>query len=316
MSASPDELTATPAMPMEWTPSLIRALFPVKLGRGLELEMTRQEDGGQLLRLFDQSGRGRGARFPGSAQGWTAAWEQAAEWASPVGYLRAMQSWTERMRRARTPIRQPAATIRLDAQLPPVLSGLTYLGGYGHSDGLTAGRGVDLRRASSAIILTNPADGAVLLTISGQQLISAEATGPEHPAPGPFVATAGRLGVPGLALEEVRRLNERYGADQIHTLIRIQGTSLELFLSSASYQPEAAQLALSAVRALAQARPAVAPPAGLMAGLSPVPGPVIAGQDSEPDADLVTKLERLARLRDSGALTQFEFQAAKDKLLH
>jgi hypothetical protein len=33
------------------------------------------------------------------------------------------------------------------------------------------------------------------------------------------------------------------------------------------------------------------------------------------DEDLVTKLERLARLRESGALTEVEFQAAKDRLL-
>jgi hypothetical protein len=30
---------------------------------------------------------------------------------------------------------------------------------------------------------------------------------------------------------------------------------------------------------------------------------------------MVSQLERLAKLRESGAITQFEFQAAKDKLL-
>jgi hypothetical protein len=65
---------------------------------------------------------------------------------------------------------------------------------------------------------------------------------------------------------------------------------------------------------LAQGGPVGSQPgAGLLAGLTAPVTPADSGPD---DADLVTKLERLAKLRDSGALTQFEFQAAKDKLLH
>lgn len=41
----------------------------------------------------------------------------------------------------------------------------------------------------------------------------------------------------------------------------------------------------------------------------------VAEADVAPSDDLVTKLERLARLKDSGALTDVQFDAAKDRLL-
>jgi hypothetical protein len=317
MSAGPDEPIAAPAMPMEWTASLIRQLFPLKIGRGLELEMLRPDDSSQVLHLFDSSGRGRGARYPDTAVGWTAAWNQMREWASPARFGRAVQSWTARIHQAAVPVRQPAVTIRLDAQMPPVLSGLTFLGGHGQGPGLTAGAGADLRRASSGIALTSPADGVLLLNIPAQQLIGAEASGPDPGSVGPYVAAVGLTGLPRpLALEQVRWLNERHGPEQIRTEVRIQGTACELFLSSGSYAPNAAQVALSAVRALAPVSPAQAGAAAdPMAAFAQVPGPVPAARELQPDADLVTKLERLARLRESGALTEFEFQSAKDKLL-
>jgi hypothetical protein len=318
MSASPDERIAAPAMPMEWTPSLVRQLFPLKIGRGLELEMLRPDDSSQVLHVFDSSGRGRGARYPDTAAGWTAAWDQIGEWTSPARLGRAAQSWTARIHQARVPVRQPAVTIGLDAQMPPVLSGLTFLGGHGQGEGLTAGAGADLRRASSGIALTSPADGALLLNIPARQLIGAEASGPDSRSVGPYVAAVGGTGLPNmLALEQIRRLNERHSTDWIRTQVRIQGTACELFFSSGSYAPDAAQVALSAVRALAPAPPAQATaPADPMAGLAHVPGPVPAGGEPGPDADLVTKLERLARLRESGALSEFEFQSAKDRLLN
>ena len=53
--------------------------------------------------------------------------------------------------------------------------------------------------------------------------------------------------------------------------------------------------------------------AGVMKASSFIGTPTVEPANAE--ADLVTKLERLTKLRDSGALTLFEFQAAKDKLL-
>ncbi len=318
MSASPDESAAAPAMPMEWTPSLVKQLFPVRLGRGVELEMLRPDDNSLLLRVFDSSGRHRSAFYPGTAAGWAAAWDQIREWTSPARFDQEVQYWTQRIRQAGIPIREPAVTNRLDAQMPPVLSGLTFLGGHGHGNGLTAGAGVDLRRTSYGIALTSPADGAVLLNVAAQQLVSAEASGADPESGGLRAVTVGSTGLSDpYALEQVRWLTARYGSVRIRTQVRIRATVCELFLSSGSYAPNAAQVALSAVRALVPVSPARAGAAAdPMAGLAYVPGPVPAGPSIESDTDLVTKLERLARLRESGALSEFEFQSAKDKLLH
>jgi hypothetical protein len=312
MSASPDEPAVAPPMPMEWTPGLVAQLFPLRLGRGLELAILRADDNSVVLHLFDLSGRGRGARFLGTAAGWTAAWEQLRDWTSPARFGQAMQSWTERIGHSGVPIRQPAVTIRLDAQMPPVLSGLTFLGG--HADGLAPGTGADLRLASSGVALTSPADGGVLLSIPARQLIGAEASGSDPESAGSFAATVSRNGL--LALEPVRWLGDRSDTVRIRTRVRIQATGCELFLSSGSYTPDVAQVALSAVRALVPVSPPrAAAAADPMAGLAQVPGPVPEGREPQSDVDLVTKLERLARLRESGALTEFEFQSAKDKLL-
>ncbi len=318
MSASTDEPPAAPAMPMEWTPSLVKQLFPVKLGRGVELEMLRPDDDSLLLRLFDSTGRHQSAFYSGTSAGWTAAWDQIREWTSPARFGQEMQYWTERIRQAGVPIRQPDVTNRLDEQMPLVLSGLTFLGGHGYGNGLTSGAGVDLRRTSYGIALTSPADGGVLLNGAAQQLISAEASGADPESAGVSAATVDRTALSDPhALEQVRWLTARYGSVRIRTQVRIRATVCELFLSSGSYAPNLAQVALSAVRALVPLSPAQAwAAADPMAGLAHVPGPVPSRRELESDVDLVTKLERLARLRESGALTEFEFQSAKDKLLH
>jgi uncharacterized membrane protein len=59
-----------------------------------------------------------------------------------------------------------------------------------------------------------------------------------------------------------------------------------------------------------QSAPGAAP--GLAGGYAPTPGP--SAPDDEPPT-LIEQLERLAKLRDSGALSQAEFDAQKKKLL-
>jgi hypothetical protein len=196
---------------------------------------------------------------------------------------------------------------------------------------------VDLRQMQAGIALTGAADGTLMLTLPAGKLLSAEASGPGKTG-GPFVATAGH-GLMGdlMDLQSAEWLNGRYGT--IRTLVRIQATTCELFLTTGSSLPEAAQVALSPVRAMApSSTAAVTPPASLLDGLTgtpaaamspgPAAGPAaltrettfppgsgLTGGPGEDD-DLVSRLERLAKLRETGAITQFEFQAAKDKLLH
>jgi hypothetical protein len=316
MPASPGQPGAVPGMPMEWTTRLVSSLSPVRFGRGVRLEL-HLLDAGLVLNVSDTL-RSRYERFDGSPSGWAAAWTRAAEWSTPERFGKAVQGWSSRARWAGTPLRSAEVTARLDAQMPPILYGLTFLGGHGYGDQLTAGTALDLRQASAAIALTDVTDGRMRLSIPAGQLTGAEASGPGK-ASGPFAATVGH-GLLGDVIElgVAQDMNSRFAASRTRTQIRIRASSCELFLITGSYLPEAAQLALSAVRAMApaSATTATAAPAGLLAGLEGTPGPGITAYPAGDDGDLVSKLERLARLRESGAITQFEFQAAKQKLLH
>ena len=328
MSVSPSAPVAVPPMPMEWTAEAVRALSPVRLARRIRLELFMQGRNG--LPGMGLTINGKYERFPASAAGWVAGWNRIALETGPEGYAKATASWAEKRRWTSTPMRDAAVTADLDAQMPAVLSNLTFLGSHGHGELLSAGACVDLRQAASEIVVTAAPDGERLLAVPASQLVGAEASGPGKTV-GPFAATVGH-GLMGdlIEVQAAQWMNGRFGGRRIRTLIRIQGTSLELFFTSASQLPEQAQVALSAVRAMApaaaagQAAPAAqaapagpAGPVGLLAGMTAEPGPVASGGPApDDDADLVTKLERLARLRDSGVLTKFEFQAAKDKLLH
>jgi hypothetical protein len=68
---------------------------------------------------------------------------------------------------------------------------------------------------------------------------------------------------------------------------------------------------LDGLSAAPQPVPPAIPPMPLAAGA----GTRTQASEAGPNEDMVSQLERLAKLRESGAITQFEFQAAKDKLL-
>lgn len=79
-----------------------------------------------------------------------------------------------------------------------------------------------------------------------------------------------------------------------------------------------AQATANVVNGRAAARqapgPAPAPPAPPVAAIAPPPAPAPAPQLGG-EFDIVAALSRLAHLRDSGALTEDEFQAAKGRIL-
>ena len=298
-------------MPVVWTQETVRALSPVRLGRGVRLGFELR--GGLNLVLSDAR-VGRSERFPGTPAGWTTAWARAAEWSRPDAFDKAVGYWLQALRFVQAPKRRADVIAELDEQMPPILYGLAFLGGHGYGDQLKPQAVVDLRRTSSAIALTDAVNGTETLSVPAGQLISAEASGPGKTTRGAFQATVGHGFLGDLIDQGVAEwMTDRYATSQIRTTVRICATTCELFLLYATDLPEQAQVALSAVRAMVPVSTGqVQPPAGLLAGITAPPS--LTGVAS-PDVDLVTKLERLAKLRDAGALSQFEFQAAKDKLL-
>lgn len=298
-------------MPVVWTQETVRALSPVRLGRGVHLGFELR--GGGLNLVLSDARVGRAERFPGTPTGWISAWARAAEWSRPNAFAKGLEYWLQALSLVRSPKRRADIIAELDEQMPPILYGLAFLGGHGYGDQLKPQALVDLRRTSAAIALTDVVGGTVALSVQAGQLTSAEASGPGKTTTGAFQATVGHGFLGDLIDQGVAEwMTDRYATSQIRTTVRICATTCELFLLSVTDLPERAQVALSAVRAMVPVSAGQNQQPGLLAGITAVPSLTAA---PSPEVDLVTKLERLAKLRDSGALTQFEFQAAKDKLL-
>jgi hypothetical protein len=315
------DVDGIPLMPVAWTQDVVRTLRPFRLGRGIRLFLA-ESGGRRQLTLADSAG-GQYQAFPATPAGWIEVWKLAAEWAKPARLRRAVELYEQRMQGLGTPLRSAGLAVWLDEQLPLVLAGLVFLGGHGHDADLQPGAVVDLRLQPSAIALVDVGDGRVRAAVPAAQLVSAEAGGPGQTTAGGFAATTGHGLLGDLANRQAATwMTEQFGRTEMRTTVRITGTACELFLRSLGDPPDQVQIALSAVRALA---PGSAGSAGT--GEPPLPDtvqppklvtpvPVLAPADAtDADEDLVAKLERLARLRDSGALTDFEFQSAKARLL-
>jgi hypothetical protein len=318
-----------PAMPLVLMPEAMRGLLPLRFGRGVRLEFHRYS-GQSRLDVADPSG-GRFERFTATPAGWIEAWETAAAWTRQTGFRRAVEIYTQRCGARSTPLRSAQTAVRLDGLMPLVLAGLIFLGGHGSGELLQPGIAVDLRKRPSGLVLVDVVDGTERFALADADLTGAEASGPGQVTSGGFVATVGH-GLMGNLIDQAAaaRMTERFGRTEIHTNVRITGTDCELFFRSTQDLPEQAQVALAAIRARVCGLAADWVPAR-PAPVSPVPQDAVpedaapedaAREDAVPEDavddvgdDLVTKLERLARLRDSGALTDVEFQAAKDRLL-
>jgi hypothetical protein len=243
---------------------------------GMKVRLEMFTQGRDLKPGLTVSSGGKFERFPATPAGWVDAWTLAATVAGPTAFAKGLASWSRRTYGYLGATRDAAAIAELDARIAPLLYAVMFVGGHGCEEQLSPGALVDLRLDTAGIALTASSDGTTLMTISAKEL----------------------------------------------TGVRIQSTASEVFLTSKSYSPQDAQIALSGIRVLAQAQPdkaasqpgsdrphAPAEPAvepAVPASVAPVPD----------EADLIAKLERLAKLYESGALTLFEFQAAKDKLLH
>jgi putative oligomerization/nucleic acid binding protein len=169
--------------------------------------------------------------------------------------------------------------------------------------------------AADDIVLTSVTDGSTAYSVPGRRLVEIEASGPGSVTTGGFAATAGH-GLVGDLLDRAGAewMTDRFGTTTITTVVRIATDTSELFLRSMIDTPETAQVALSPLRALARGRASGA------VGAVPVPtiealGPASRATPGDDADDLVSLLERLAKLRDSGALSESEYLVAKSKLL-
>jgi Short C-terminal domain len=310
--STPEPAADIPPMPVLLEQRGNGSLLPVWFGMSVRLDSSGPAGSG-LLTLSDSKG-GRVSKFPGTPAGWIEAWQTVAQWARPGPYRRGLDAYRQNCRLTRQPLRSATAAARLEESAPLVLSGLAFLGGRGGGEQLTEGTVVDLRRGPASVSVYAAADAALLVELAAAVLTGAEASGPGPVTTGGFVTATGS-GLFGDLRDRAAAqwMTDHFGRTKMNTTVRLTGTSCELFFRSLGDPPEAAQVALSAVRALiadsAPARPPGLAGANLLTAVPSSDPPVSAAEN------LVAQLERLARLHQSGALTDQEFQTAKTRLL-
>jgi len=310
-----------PPMPVAWTPEIVRSMLPIRFGLGRQVALAKRPTGPVLILV--QAGA---KEFPATPQGWVDLWTTVASTVKPARLQAGLTTVTwAKAQAVATPFRNAEATLDAETRAHLVLGGLVFLGGHGYDDGLPTGAVVDLRMVADGIVLTNVSDGSVAWSVAGRQLLEIEASGPGAVTSGGFTATVGHGLVGDLGDRFAAQwMTDRFGKTTIVTFVRIETDSSELFLRSMTDAPGEAQVALSPLRALArQGRAPGTPGAGAAStadagsgGPTPLTAPLATGPIGGDSADdLVSHLERLARLRDSGALSESEYQLAKTKLL-
>jgi len=305
-----------PPMPVAWTSEVVRELFPVRIGIGRDVDLIRRPSGVALYLRGPQS-----KMFPATVQGWIDLWRTMAGTTKPdkLQYCR-VQVYSAKRAMTSTPFRDAEAALVAEALGRLVLPGLIFLGGHDYGEAMQPDDVVDMRASPHDLVLTSIDTAAALWSVAARRVVEVEASGPGATTAGAFVATTGH-GLAGDLLDRysAQWMTDRFGKKTVATLIRLETDASELFLRSVTETPESAQVALSAVRALARGRPPrgdseTAGPGGTESSPTGAPVASLAGAGATPD-DLVSALERLARLRSAGALTETEYELAKAKLL-
>jgi hypothetical protein len=312
-----------PPMPVAWTPEVVRILFPIPLALGRKVTFVRALPEPVLVLIH------AGERtFPSTAKGWVDLWTTIGQTTRPEAVKMAVLQVRNAMRWAEnTPFRDALAGLEAEAKARLVFDGLVFLGGHDYGTLLRPGAVVDLRMTADAVVLTDVTDGSRAHTFPVSQLRELEAIDPAT-VMNDGLATPSRNGSSGGLPDQATAvwMTESAGKSSIMALVRIVTDTSELLLRSMTAAPDAAQVALAPLRRrLARnAIVAVAPPATHRPAATrksdasappPAPAPAHAGPAADGDDDFVSRLERLAHLRDSGALSDYEYLVAKTKLL-
>lgn len=244
--------------------------------------------------------------FPLTEDGWARAWQSLVRQnpaAVPqiLATLRAREADAARLRAQDADSREVA---ELGARALVSLRGVAYLGGYVQVSAITPGGLYDVLFLEDHLVVSAHRQAKVLAEVPYSQVEDVEIGGPGLvKTGGGFVG--GGFGVSGavegMAIAAV--LNTLTTRTSVKTVVRIQGTSCELFLLHTKLTPEQLRIAMSRpLGAIRSARPTQtaggtrheAPPAA--------PSPV-------------QELTKLADMLEKGLLTREEFDLMKSKLI-
>lgn len=244
-------------------------------------------------------------RFPLTEDGWVRAWSALvtldAGAARAVGNV--LQEWQAGQAALTASAERQAQVDELEGRALGSLRGVAYLGGYLPESAITPGWLYDVLFLEDRLVVIARRQAEVLAEVPYSQIEDVEIGGPGLvKSGGGFVGGGfGAAGaVEGMAIAAV--LNTLTTRTSIKTVVRIQGTSCELFLLNATLTPEQLRIAMS--RPLGAIRSARAPQAAEQIQHAPVTAP-----------SPVQELAKLAEMLEKGLLTREEFDLMKARLL-
>jgi hypothetical protein len=310
-SAAAQGHTGIPAMPVilpsEQVPG---APYPLLDGISPTLgwEFRSPAKGGPAFVIVRRTGLGSlkvVESFPLNEDGWTRAWQSLAR-QNPAAVPQILATLGAReadAARLRTRDADSREVNELEARALLSLRGVAYLGGYVQESAITPGWLYDVLFLEDRMVVSAHRQAKVLAEVPYSQVEDVEIGGPGLvKTGGGFVG--GGFGVSGavegMAIAAV--LNTLTTRTSVKTVVRIQGTSCELFLLHTRLTPE--QLRISMSRPLGAIRSARATQAAGGTQHAPIAAP-----------SPVQELTKLADLLEKGLLTRDEFDLMKAKLL-
>ena len=244
--------------------------------------------------------------FPLTEDGWARAW-QALVRQNPAAVPQILARLGAReadMARLRTRDADSREAAELETRALGNLRGVAYLGGYAPEAAITPGRLYDVLFLEDRLVVLAHRQAKVLAEVPYSQVEDVEIGGPGLVKTGGGFVGGGfgvNGAVEGMAIAAV--LNTLTTRTSVKTIVRIQGTSCELFLLYTKLTPE--QLRITMSRPLGAIRSARATQA--TGGIQHAP-PVAAPSP-------VQELTQLADMLEKGLLTREEFDLMKAKLL-
>jgi hypothetical protein len=244
--------------------------------------------------------------FPLTEEGWALAWQSLITQnpsAAPqvLAVLNARQARTSQLR---GPVLDASELVELDARAMISLRDLVYLGGYVPESSIRAGERCDVRFVEDRLLVFASRRAEVLADILYGQVEDVEIGGPGLVRSGGGFSGGGfglAGGIEGMAIAAV--LNTITTRTAIKTVVRIQGTSCELFLLHTRLTPEQLRIELS--RTLGAIRAVRADE------VTPKPSTEAHHVPQSP----VEELTKLADMLGKGLLTREEFDLMKAKIL-
>ena len=246
-------------------------------------------------------------RFPLSQEGWASAWYALVK-ANPGAVEKIRETLAARAAedlRFGNEVALLPEVAKLEARSLTCLRNVAFLGGYMPGAAMAAGQLYDVRFLQDRLIVVPCRRAEILAEIRYRDIEHVEIGGPGLVRTGGgFVGGGfGAAGaIEGMAIATV--MNALTTRTSIKTVVRVQGTSCELFLLHTSVTPEQLRIHLShSLTAIRNAR---------SAELSSTNQHRAAPEPTSP----VEELSKLAGLLQSGLLSREEFDLLKTKLLH